>query len=825
MIKPWKIGTNIQSYINRYIEFTKDQTIEFIRVKHLKGTKELALVDYYDENKIIYQTSKATISQLLRTLIALKFIKPNHSSVSKDITVLWDKISYEVQRLNPGERIGDFIIAQNIDSLVERLRGENIFYPSETRFLFSLFSTLLSMHDKTLVKYINQKLESGSINSYSEYYLSTAKEITESVIDYKEKLIPLIQLEIVSFDEDTAKLVESIDSKAALATKEYYSPINLSNQIETHASTFGGFIKSNFATNSSIKVPIYQRIYRWPWSTVKTLLFDIDSIDNIKKYSHYVGNIIIRTNQLNMKMEHKLIDGQQRVTTLTIILRALYDISKYKKVKVDTLANTRLSGLSEESISKTFSRVDGNNDFDVFKSVIDGTETKKRSIIMDNYKNILNWMNVNLSSKEKIESFWNKLLNGVTLVTINDKASNEYKLFEKLNTGAVPLTTLELFKNYILDKFIEGQSLTEKQMQVLFQEKIISKLATTRKNPTNKEVNDYISTVIRSEDESVNDDTLFNQYKNFIETKYFDNNVEDSFKDVVNKISKNIEIYKWISDYKEFSKNSNPLYKIADFLLMLNGRAVYYPLIMKILKVHIKDIKNSTLEEVNKVRSLLRVIETFEVRMQITSYRGQSLSKKMEKITIEFNEATTPKELFKAFSGGAISTGISSIKDFENALSQQTISNKAASLVLFRIENYVHLSGWDMQKSVNFIALYDKKAQREHLLPQNWEETWANDLIAWTGKSLEEIKISVSETINMIGNAFPIPDWSNASVSDHKLETKINIYKKSIYAKQLISMQGNENIKPIGNKFTPDIIRERSKEIAKLATEIWQDIV
>ncbi len=354
MIKPWKIGTNVQSYINRYIKFTEDQTIEYIRVKHLKGTKELALVDYYDENKIIYQTSKATISQFLRTLIALKFIKPNRVSVAKDITVLWDDISYEIQRLNPGESIGDFIIAQNIDSLEERLRGEGTFYPSESRFLFSLFSTLLSLHDKALVKYINQKLESGSINSYSEYYLSTANEIMASVIDYKEKLIPLIQLEIVSFDEDTAKLVESIDSKSALATKEYYSPINLSNQIETHASTFGGFIKSNFATNSSIKVPIYQRIYRWPWSTVKTLLFDIDSIDNNKKYSHYVGNIIIRTNQLNMKMEHKLIDGQQRVTTLTIILRALYDISKYKGVKVDTLANTRLSGLSEESISKTF---------------------------------------------------------------------------------------------------------------------------------------------------------------------------------------------------------------------------------------------------------------------------------------------------------------------------------------------------------------------------------------------------------------------------------------------------------------------------------------
>ncbi len=828
MIKPWSIGTDIISYIKKYVEFFKQGT-NFIKVKHVG--KEIAFLDIDNPNEFLWKTSKSTASQFLRVLLGCKFISiSNWTPVSKDKTLLFDKIIYEIHPLKQGETIGDFIVANNINDLKLRMRGEGISFPSEPRFLFSLMSTILSINSEgKLDKFINQKIDAGSVSKYSRFYSNVAMDIINSKININQEFIPIIRKEVISFDKNTTKLIESIDGAPSDKASNYYQITNLKSQIDSIPFTFGSFIKNNFTKSSSIKIPIYQRIYRWPWQTIKTLLFDINSINEkdssgFEKLTHYIGNIVVSVERVNGATVHKLIDGQQRLTTLTLIMRALYDISKYKKIPVDILCNERFSEFSEDSISKTFSRVEGNNDFDVFKDVINGKMPNKRSIIYENYKSILNWMNINLT-KDQIIKFWNKLMNGVTLVSIEDLSSNEYKLFEKLNTGSEPLNTIELFKNFILNKLVDETKMGEKEMQKLFEEKVIRKLSSKKTgNPTLKEVNDYIYTVIRSEDEPLSDDTIFNQYKNFINTKYFDNAVEDSLENILDEISNSIQLYKNISDYNEIKKNTNPLNKIADFLVMLNGRSVYYPLIMKIIKLHIQTLEKPSILEINKVRKLLKVIEIFEVRMQITSYRGQSLSKKMEKIVSEVNKNTSDKELFILFSGSAKSTDIPNIKEFASALKNQSIANKPATMVMFRIENYCAMKGWEIKKDNEFVCIFEKKAQREHLMPQKWQSFWTNDLKEWTNFESNELAEEVNETINMIGNAFPIPDWSNKEISNQNLFSKMKNYKeKNNYAK-LVSIDGNDYISKIENQFTPSTIRERSKEIAKLASEIWKDI-
>ena len=50
-------------------------------------------------------------------------------------------------------------------------------------------------------------------------------------------------------------------------------------------------------------------------------------------------------------------------------------------------------------------------------------------------------------------------------------------------------------------------------------------------------------------------------------------------------------------------------------------------------------------EKINRIRSFLRVIEIFEVRLQVASYRGQSLSGKIENILQKMTDDMEPKEL------------------------------------------------------------------------------------------------------------------------------------------------------------------------------------
>ena len=83
-------------------------------------------------------------------------------------------------------------------------------------------------------------------------------------------------------------------------------------------------------------IPIYQRLYSWTTLEVKQLLSDIDSIyQNIKDtnidnldnddYILFIGTLFIKTerNVKNTYNEYDIVDGQQRITTLTLLLMVL----------------------------------------------------------------------------------------------------------------------------------------------------------------------------------------------------------------------------------------------------------------------------------------------------------------------------------------------------------------------------------------------------------------------------------------------------------------------------------------------------------------------
>ncbi len=77
------------------------------------------------------------------------------------------------------------------------------------------------------------------------------------------------------------------------------------------------------STNSDFfEIPFFQRAYVWEednWSDLYEELLD-------EKRNHFLGSVIIRKNENNSKYKYSIIDGQQRLTTISILIRVCYDI-------------------------------------------------------------------------------------------------------------------------------------------------------------------------------------------------------------------------------------------------------------------------------------------------------------------------------------------------------------------------------------------------------------------------------------------------------------------------------------------------------------------
>ena len=224
-------------------------------------------------------------------------------------------------------------------------------------------------------------------------------------------------------------------------------------------------------------IPRYQREYtwgKWQWDT----LFE-DLIENDKNY--FLGSIIC-INQTKDSLETRaleLVDGQQRMTTLSIFMAAVY--THYCNIAfevTDELIGARLN-LKNKLIlkgavdqSRLVPQVQNNNQQDyqcVLKEAglfrhADPVANLGNRRIMRAYRHFFGRIDEYLKEAATVDGQLIKLdeliekINTATLVKIEVSShSDAYTLFESLNNRGVPLTAIDLIKNKLLSK-LEGTS-------------------------------------------------------------------------------------------------------------------------------------------------------------------------------------------------------------------------------------------------------------------------------------------------------------------------------------------------------------------------------
>lgn len=203
-------------------------------------------------------------------------------------------------------------------------------------------------------------------------------------------------------------------------------------------------------------IPIYQRNYDWSEEQCKQLLEDIMEVGRSPKDEakvHFIGSIVYVCNDEYTTDEieqYVIIDGQQRITTITLLLIALYH-------QAEELEDNKLA----ETIYEYY-LINKNADDDSYKVKLKATENNERDLhyllnkipIPDSaYSNIKNNYNffakhITEENREIIYDGFKRLL--FVEIRLERGKDNAQKIFESLNSTGLDLSQADLIRNYIL---------------------------------------------------------------------------------------------------------------------------------------------------------------------------------------------------------------------------------------------------------------------------------------------------------------------------------------------------------------------------------------
>ncbi|MGC5170252.1 DUF262 domain-containing protein [Microbacterium sp. DT81.1] len=235
------------------------------------------------------------------------------------------------------------------------------------------------------------------------------------------------------------------------------------------------------AAETTIVVPVYQRQYRWDIGGCEQLLADIRAVaDSDDRHMHFIGSVLSTTSSAGAAPELVLIDGQQRITTLMLLIAALHHTVKdhdaelaahLGRVLVHTDGNgdgndpngadTNGTGAGSDTNGNDPNGTDTNNPgtrtklrphrawAQVFESVVldrrDAGDELRDSRFDDNYAFFRSQV-----LADEAPRIWRGLQKLEHVAITLGAGANAQQIFESLNSTGEPLRDHELIHNYVL---------------------------------------------------------------------------------------------------------------------------------------------------------------------------------------------------------------------------------------------------------------------------------------------------------------------------------------------------------------------------------------
>ncbi len=204
-------------------------------------------------------------------------------------------------------------------------------------------------------------------------------------------------------------------------------------------------------TGTIFSIPVYQRNYTWTEENCEKLLQDIINISQNKK-THFMGSItyilhlIDDEKSLRQLQEFVIIDGQQRITTLMLLLKAIETKIQNEEIKkeIDNLLNLTGQRLRLKPIK---------SDKEAFDLVMQNRSHELQGVshIRDNYRFFTKELDKYLEKRSRIEEIYGAF-SRLKIVAIGLELGEDdpQVVFESINATGVQLKGLDLIRNYLM---------------------------------------------------------------------------------------------------------------------------------------------------------------------------------------------------------------------------------------------------------------------------------------------------------------------------------------------------------------------------------------
>lgn len=504
---------------------------------------------------------------------------------------------------------------------------------------------------------------------------------------------------------------------------------------------------SSFIGNSDrvFIIPPFQRNYAWSINQCEELFSDIVDSYN-KNNSHYIGNIVYYEGINNSASfnEFILIDGQQRITSILLLLLAIHNKLPNDDYNKQAIYNRYLTN----SIGPEKRRVklkQTENDEDIFDKIIQNqslTVDEKKSKIYENYHYFLQKLD-EIEKSIPLLDFYNTIGN-LSIVDLNLQIDNDLeavqKIFEKINSTGKPLTTADLIRNYLLIAQTSDEQLRlYKNYWIKIEEQFVD----------TELISDFAKHyLITKRGDWVEENKMYATFKSYF------SNVDITKEEVLGEMLRLSKFYNW---FKYANSNNSNINMMLKELNILKSDDMYGLLLIIFDKLYYSDI--------NLLSKIVDLLVDFMIRYRIVSLSNGSadlrstLYNLLNKITseeIELNYDNVKKVLSNSLSPNG---RFPNDEEFKNAL-QSKVNISYAKALLYKMEYKVTRN---IQVDIDKITI-------EHILPQTMSDEWKHYLGG------EEKSMIIHNTyLNCIGNLAMLSASYNSSNSN-----KLWTFKKNI---------------------------------------------
>lgn len=535
-------------------------------------------------------------------------------------------------------------------------------------------------------------------------------------------------------------------------------------------------------------IPVYQRNYDWKTENCKQLFDDLKKVIKTQRKSHFFGSIVSVYNPDGENMEFQIIDGQQRLTTISLLLLAMYNLIKNGIVTAEqsNLADKIFRTYLIDEWQNDDTRIKlkpVKNDQTAFGKLFDNeTEYIKDSNVTINYRYFYERIQrQELTMDELFEAIRRLEIISITL----NQDDNPQLIFESLNSTGVALSEGDKIRNFIL------MGLPTKQ-QNIFYEKYWNKIEICTGYEVSAFVRDYLS-VKQQSTPSLN--KIYFTFKEYVEDVALE--TEELLADLL----------AYAKLYEILLKGNTVSRRLNACIIRLNRleSTVTRPFFLEVLRLFI----NGKIS-IDDTAAIFLITEDYLFRRTMCELPTNALNKiflmlHKEIVRYDGTEVNYLEKFKYALLSKRERARFPDDLDFAEAIDTRQVYQMNAKNKLYILERFEN-AGTDEDKDV-YRHLDDGTYSIEHIMPQHLTPAWVKEL----GDDYLQIHGTwLHRMANLTLTAYN-SKYSNSSFADKKA-MKNGYLQSGIRMNQHIAQK---------EKWGLAELEDRSQYLIKQALEIW----